>query len=871
LGEFELRGTAATLRVYELEDAGPVRTRLEVARARGFSRFVGRADEMATLELALNRAQQGDGQVVGVVGEAGVGKSRLCLEFVNHCRARGMAVYDAHCPAHGKAVAFLPLLELLRSLLDVSERDSDQKVRETITGRLILLDREFDESLSLVFEFLGVPDPERPAPQADAKIRQQQLFGFVRRLVERTSARDPCVLLVDDLQWIDSGSDAFLAQIVEVVSGSRTMLLLNFRPEYQAGWMQRSHYHQLPLAPLGEEAIGELLGHLLGDDESIVGLRDLIRERTGGNPFFIEEVVRSLIESESLEGPAGHYRLVTPVERLDVPATVQSVLAARIDRLPEREKRLLQTAAVIGREFPEPILEAVAELPRAELAGALATLKTAEFVRELALYPVAEYEFKHPLTQEVALGSQLQDRRRRTHADVAQAFENLYPEEREVNAALLAYHWEEAGEEIEAARCHRMAGRLVGQSDMGEALRHWQRVRELARGVAESREMAGLGAEACSALLNLRVWLGADEDWEALFQEGIRFAERTGDLRALAELHYGFANPAWAALNVSTFLQSSQEAMHLAEQAGDATLAAKTKLRFAFALAVSGDVEASLALTEELIEAPLLDRADLAALEPQPCLWALNWQGYLRVHQGDLDGGEADMREALALSREPADHFTELMTWNYLIEVAELRGESDGVLDYARAALKTEERIYGPARAYRWSRTTLGLAQILRGEWAAAHVVLEENLDRLREQGSSAMSELVLLRPLALALHGVGETKRALATARQVLETDVNLFYVIVPGCFALSRILRETQGVAALAEIQRTLDRAAAVIERDGLKTLRGFEREERARLARLLGEEAGWRSGLEDAAQIFEESGARKRAEALRQELAS
>ncbi|GAG31902.1 unnamed protein product, partial [marine sediment metagenome] len=244
-------------------------------------------------------------------------------------------------------------------------------------------------------------------------------FAFVQRLIRARSEREPAVLLVDDLHWIDPGSDAFLARIVEAVSGTRTLLLVNFRPEYEADWTRKSHYQQLPLLPLGPEGIEELLRHLLGEDPSVTELLEPIRERTRGNPFFIEEVVQSLAESGSLEGTRGAYRRVTPVAEVVVPTSVHTVLSARIDRLSEREKQLLQKAAVIGKEFSQPILEEVAELPSVELAGALAALSAAELIREEALYPVAEYAFKHPLTQEVALGSQLRERRRRTHAAVA--------------------------------------------------------------------------------------------------------------------------------------------------------------------------------------------------------------------------------------------------------------------------------------------------------------------------------------------------------------------------------------------------------------------------------------------------------------------
>ena len=255
---------------------------------------------------------------------------------------------------------------------------------------------------------------------------KRSFLDLIRRLARARSTREPAVLLFEDLHWFDRASDGYIENMVaEVAPGNRTLVLLNFRPEYHAAWMQRSYYHQLPLLPLGPEAIAELFADLLGTDPSLQGLRERIRERTGGNPFFIEETIQSLAEAGSLVGTRGAYRLATPAEKIGVPASVQSVLAARLDRLPEREKQVLQTSSVIGKTFSEPILRRVADLGDGDLPAALHALTSAEFLYQEALYPQAVYTFKHPLTQEVAYRSQLAERRARVHASVARAIEEL--------------------------------------------------------------------------------------------------------------------------------------------------------------------------------------------------------------------------------------------------------------------------------------------------------------------------------------------------------------------------------------------------------------------------------------------------------------
>jgi class 3 adenylate cyclase len=410
-----VKGVREPVHVYELRGLGRLRTKLEVSRARGFSRFVGREGEMGVLQSALDKALEGQGQIVVVVGKAGVGKSRLCLEFTERCREKGILVNQGHCLAHGKATPFAPVLELWRSYFGITEGDAGEEARRKIASTLELFGEDFSDVLPLVFEFLGVADGECPAPQIDPQQKQRRMAQFLRRVVRLQSARAPMVVLVDDLHWIDPASDEVVAQLAEAIEGARTMFLVNFRPEYEAPWMKRSHYEQLPLLPLGPEGAEAMLVDLLGSDPSVEELESRIRERTGGNPFFIEEIVQSLTESGALEGARGSRRMVRPLDAVSVPPSVQVVVAARIDRLLDREKGLLQTASVIGRVFSEEVLKKVSGLAEADVATALSALDRRDFVYHVSLYPEIEWAFKHPLTQEAAYRSQLSARRKELH------------------------------------------------------------------------------------------------------------------------------------------------------------------------------------------------------------------------------------------------------------------------------------------------------------------------------------------------------------------------------------------------------------------------------------------------------------------------
>jgi class 3 adenylate cyclase len=570
LGEASVKGVAEPLSVHELEGMGDLQTRFDVSRARGLTRFVGRDDDMQMLDQALENARGGNGQVIGVVADAGTGKSRLCFEFVERCRSKGLRVNQGSGVPHGKNIPLLPILQVFRSYYGITDEDDDRSSREKIAGRMLLIDENFRDSLPFVFDFMGVPDPQRPAPAMDPDARQKVLFGVMRRLVESRSTDDPVITLIEDLHWVDAGTETWLEQMVDLAASTRTLLLVNFRPEYHAGWMQKSYYRQLPLLPLGLDAVQELLTDLLGTDDSIAGLGRAIHERTAGNPFFTEEVAQALIEAGNLEGSKGNYRLVTPIERLTVPSTVQSVLAARIDRLAEREKQLLQTASVIGKEFAEPILESVAELPGSDLEASLRTLKDAEFVYQQSLYPVSEFAFKHPLTQEVALGSQLQDRRKGTHAAVASAIREAHPERLDELAALLAHHYEEAGETLEAARFHRRAAVRLAGNDQTGLIAHWQKVHALSKTLPATREAMEHTLRACEMLLNNGWRTGLTEDeWESIAAEGKTLAERLEDRRGLFDIELGLTTVHFLCGYVADAFEPAERALALAEELGD--------------------------------------------------------------------------------------------------------------------------------------------------------------------------------------------------------------------------------------------------------------------------------------------------------------
>jgi class 3 adenylate cyclase len=464
LGAMPVRGLRDPVEVYEVTGAGVVRSRLQVAAARGLTRFVGRQPELETLQQALAQAQAGNGQVIALIGEAGVGKSRLVYEVVHSHRTQGWQVLESASVSYGKATPYFPVIDLLKRYCHVEERDDLRTRRAKVTGQILTLDETLQEAIPALLALLDALPADSPFLTLDPSQRRQRTLAGLKRLLLRESQVQPLLLVFEDLHWIDTETQALLDSLVESLPMAQALLLVNYRPEYQHGWGSKTYYRQFRLDPLPPASADEFLQTLLGDDVGarsnvpLQTLKQLLIERTGGNPFFLEESVRTLVETGMLVGAPGAYRLAQPVASLHMPATVQAVLAARIDRLPPEEKHILQTAAVIGNEIPLSLLQAIAELPETDLHHGLAHLQAAEFLYETRLFPEREFTFKHALTHEVAYSGLLQERRRVLHARIVESLEGLYADRLDEQVERLAHHALRGEVWDKACTYHRQAG-----------------------------------------------------------------------------------------------------------------------------------------------------------------------------------------------------------------------------------------------------------------------------------------------------------------------------------------------------------------------------------------------------------------------------
>jgi class 3 adenylate cyclase len=869
LGEFAIKGVRDPVRVYDLQGVGPMRTRLELSQARGFSRLVGRHLESRALDEALERG----GEIVALVADAGVGKSRLTHEFAERCRARGIAVYAGHGVPYGRSVPFLPVLELLRSYFSITERDSDDEARKKVAGTLVLLDEAFQESLALIFEFLGIGDPARPAPRLDPQTRDRQMLGFVRRMLRARGRREPAVLVFEDMHWMDGASDAFVANLAEAVPGTRTLLLANFRPDYSAPWLASPHCRVVPLAPLGAQATGELLADLLGDDLSLREIAERVGERTGGNPFFVEEVVRSLAETGVLEGRRGAYRLSRDPGELRVPPTVQAILAARIDRLPEEEKGVLQIAAVIGKEFSLPVLACVCGRHGIELEARLHRLAAAELVDEHDAFPGGQYAFRHPLTQEVAYHSQLSEQRAATHGSVARALVRLCPDKVDEVAGLVAHHWESAEEILEAARWTRRAAEWAETRNAGEAMRHWRKVRGLAREAPESLEALRLGVLSRARLIALGVWHGDPHSEAAsFFAEGKALAERLDDARSLALLEAAYSSALTSAGDLPAAIEHTLEGVRLAELSGDEAAKLALRVPLVYAYEAADQIDEALALADATLAHPPQDlRLGASALGFSPYAFLALMRGELLTHRGPLGEARRQLEAALTIARELDEPEILGLAHGFFCYFARCYGDPETARKHAPQAMQIAEKL-GSSLSRALACRGLGLAHLMSKEWAPAVAALEASVEIARESRTVIWLEPYSQANLAEAYLGLGRGEEARETARRSLRTAERLRQASSESHarVTLAHVMLAIDGPAAAEDVEASLDHALRQAGRSGHVSYLPHVHLAYAELARLLGQEDRRHAELREAARLFREIGAACYLHAVERELA-
>jgi len=700
LGPMAVKGLEAPIEAYEVTGAATVRSRLHAAAARGLTRFVGRDSELEQLRQALERARAAHGQVVAVVGEPGVGKSRLYWEFTHSHRTQGWLIVESSSVSYGKATAFLPLIDLVRAYFQIETRDEARKIREKVTGKLLSLDRALEPSLPALLWLLDVPVEDPQWQRLDPPQRRQQTLDGIKRLLLRESQVQPLLILFEDLHWIDGETQALLDILIESLPTARLLLLVNYRPEYQHGWSGKTYYRQLRIDPLPPESAEELLDTLLGNAAGLQPLKRLLIERTEGNPFFLEESVRTLVETKVLAGERGAYHLAKASQSLQIPATAQAILAARIDRLSPEDKRLLQAAAVIGKDVPFALLQAIAEGSEEALRSGLSHLQAGEFLYEARLFPDLEYTFKHALIHEVTYASLLHDRQRTLHAKIVDAIEALYPERLIEQVDRLAHHafkgeaWEKA-----VAYLYQAGAKAFARSAHQEAVACFEQALAALPYLPESHETLEQAIDLHFDLATSRLPLGQLERGLQHLRNAEGLARTLGNQRRLGWVSAYMCDYLWVTGDSTESRTFGQSAQAIAETIEEFPLQVAANFHLGVTCFTLGDYRQAEDLCRTVAQSLAGDLSRRRfPLTEVPASGAHNYLALALAERGEFDEGITLGQEGIRLA-EVADHpFSLVLACWGLAHLYGLRGELNH-------AVRLLER--GLALSREWNLTVL--------------------------------------------------------------------------------------------------------------------------------------------------------------------
>jgi class 3 adenylate cyclase/tetratricopeptide (TPR) repeat protein len=770
LGPRSMKGLATPIDVYEVTGASTTGSRRQAATARDVTRFVGRDAEMATLQQALERAAAGHGQVVAIAAEPGVGKSRLIREFLHADAAHGWRILEAIGVATGKTTAYLPLVELLRTYFQIDARDDQPTMRDKVTAQLDTLQESAWPTAPAVLQVLDAPADDPPWSLLDPPRRRQHVLDVLRRLLLRESRIQPLLLVFDSLHWMDSETHAFLDALVQGLPGARVFLLVTHRPEYQHPWADASHYTGLLLKSLPPASAEQLLDPLLGSDPTLRALKTWLINRTEGNPFFIQESIRTLVETQALTGERGAYRLVKPIESIQLPATIHAVLAPRIDRLPAEGKRLLQAASVIGKDVPLVLLQAIADMSEDEIRRNLAILQAGDFLHELRLFPSMEYTFRHTLTQEVAHDTVLRGRRRVLHARVLDALEHLEADRPGDQVESLAHHALRGEVWHKAVLYLRQAGaKAAARGANREAVAFLE---QALAGLPHLPDSPERSEQAIDLRLDLRpplLQMGQLDRVLTLSQEAEAMAQKLGDERRLARVYSYLVNYYYLTGEPDRAVEYGERCLRIGEAAEDPSLQALARGYLGYSYHAQGKFREAERILRQSLEALGGGPTESATIQNRiSFVTAAGWMAFTHADLGEFDAAFEDLEQAARAATASGHPFPQAIAQTLAGLVHLRRGQLDEALPLLQQSVDAcREKgldVWRPIPS-----SLLGLTRVRLGQVDQGLALLEESVSRTEALGVRAYLALWTAQ-LAEGLLAAGQIERARATVQQVLE-----------------------------------------------------------------------------------------------------
>jgi class 3 adenylate cyclase/tetratricopeptide (TPR) repeat protein len=771
LGEIQVKGKEEPVKAYRVLRPRPTRSRLTASLVRGLTPFVGRNKEMEHLTECFEWVKNGHGQLVGIVGEPGVGKSRVAHEFIQSLPEEEFTYLEGSCIHYGDSIAYLPILDIIRAYFDTTEGEREHLIKKKIEERLTAFDGQLKDVIPPIHDVLSLEVEDEEYLNLQPPQRRERTFDAIRSLLICESQNKPLVIAIEDLHWIDKTSEEFLSNLIGGLGIMNILLILLYRPEYTHAWGSKTYYSQIRIDELSQKTSAELVQSILTEGEVASELNDLILNRAAGNPLFIEEFTRNLIESGYIRKDDHRYVLNMAASDIQVPGTIQGIISGRMDRLEESLKQTMQVASVIGRDFSFCILQAVTGV-KEELRSYLYSLQELEFIYEKSLFPELEYIFKHALTQEVAYNNLLLKKRRVIHGSIGQAIEELYPDRLEEFYEMLAHHYSKSENHEKAYQYLKLAGDKATRGYSFWETYRWykQAIEELGR-LPETDDNKRRGIEARLLIRYAVMGLLYLDEALGILQEGERLAEELRDDLSVAHFRASLGQVYSLKGDWRTGTEYLEEAFEVAERMGVSDLVATVVMQLCTSYFMSGHhgKAAELAPRAMALLEPVKRKSEsLGGVFNLYCA-LISGYGYSLAMLGNFGQAEAECEKALRLAtsrNDPAG--IGYAEWMYGMALV-TRGDGENAMQHLRNACKYAEETQQIGVSLS-ARTLLAGTYLYLGEIETAREQLEQILEHVRHLQSP--THLVnAYRLLATVYCESGNLEDALSCIEQVERT----------------------------------------------------------------------------------------------------
>jgi class 3 adenylate cyclase/tetratricopeptide (TPR) repeat protein len=837
LGSQIFKGIPHAIGIYGLQGLKPAIASQQF-RGTNLTSFLGRSRELSMMRRALRSTASGKTRVIGISGLPGSGKSRLCYEFAEWCRSKHIPVLEARAQLYGHATPLQLVLEFLRLLFRISPTDDAASARRRIAQRFSTLAPTFQPDLPLIYDILNIADDESSSPQIHPKTRYSRVLDIARHLIRHDGVATS-LILIEDLHWLDEASDDFVTMLVDAVDGTRTLLVVNYRPSYLAQWMQSTYYQEVSLADLGASDMGALVSELISAQPALRDIRQLVVRRSGGNPFFAEELVRSLVEDGILFGKSGDYCIGTGASKPTLPPTVEAVIGARIDRLGEGEKAVVQVAAIIGQEFPLPVLKEVVGSLALDVEAILERLRDNELIQEHSLLDERQFAFRHPLIQEVAYGSQLRARRSDIHAAVARAMEGYHRNRLNEFAGLIAHHFDAAGLHRQAAHYEARAARWIGSTKPGQAIRHWEKVRSLLQDQPRSQESDSLRIMASGQI----AWLGWREGLTAdkakpFISEAVGWARETDNTMIPLLLFVEARITAASGGSADIYVERVREALSLVGRNIAAGRAATLNCALSQAYGWAGLLNEALAANDAAMQgARDVDKFDNQFLGYDVEHWILSLRGRILLRLGRFAEAEQMLNMMLSQQHKLIDPTVQFIPHLGYVDLAWCRQDRRLAQEHAARIHELAEK-HGTPYLRVFALTSSGIAKSLANEYSGAIRDFSRCLKLVRTVRAALEYEPETLASLADCHYEVGNFDRAIMFAKDTIRVAQQRS-ARLPECrasIACAAALIGKFGPSRLLKVEDLLTRAKTLISISGAKIYEPLLLRQRVRLSTLV-----------------------------------